>query len=320
MPQEKKRKILSILQREFPLCKRPFLAIARKIGLKEKELLELLQSWYKDGTLRQISAIFNPQALGHMSSLFALRVPQEKLAYAIEKINNHQGVSHNYLRDHEYNLWFTLAVPPGHDLLNEAKIICEGLSDKEILYLPIIKTYKISVIFGVEENHAETSTNHKKTKINLSEEDIRMIKLLQEPLPLLKEPFAEIARQISCTEKDIFRWIKRMKKRKALRRFGALFKHHKLGYIHNVMVAWEVEESRVDEVAKILAKQPEITHCYLRKSYPHWRFNLYTMCHFQEASFDQKIHDWAKNLHITHYQPLVTVKELKKARLKLFYC
>ena len=314
---EAQRLLFRLLQKEFPLTKRPFLAIAKRVGLKEKELISLLSNWEREGRLRQISAIFNPEYFGHRSALFALKVGEEKLGLAIDRINSHPGVSHNYLRKHEYNLWFTLVVPQGKDLLKEASALCQEFSENGLLFLPILKKYKISVVFETGEEGAEDFQSIK--TFNFTEDDVRMVKALQEPLPLVKEPFAVKAEELNCKVEEIFTWLKKMKKVGALRRFGALFKHQRLGYRHNVMVVWQVEEKRVDEVAKSLSKIPEITHCYLRKSYPEFPYNLYTMCHFKEENFQEKITAWANTLGIKNYLSLETIQELKKIRLKLFY-
>jgi len=314
---EAQRLLFRLLQKEFPLTKRPFLAIAKRVGLKEIELISLLSNWEREGRLRQISAIFNPEYFGHRSALFALKVGEEKLGLAIDRINSHPGVSHNYLRKHEYNLWFTLVVPQGKDLLKEASALCQEFSENGLLFLPILKKYKISVVFETGEEGAEDFQSIK--TFNFTEDDVRMVKALQEPLPLVKEPFAVKAEELNCKVEEIFAWLKKMKRVGALRRFGALFKHQRLGYRHNVMVVWQVEEKRVDEVAKSLSKIPEITHCYLRKSYPEFPYNLYTMCHFKEENFQEKITAWANTLGIKNYLPLETIQELKKIRLKLFY-
>jgi DNA-binding Lrp family transcriptional regulator len=139
---EAKRLLFRLLQKEFPLSKRPFLAIAKRVGLKEVELISLLKDWEREGRLRQISAIFNPEYFGHRSSLFALKVSEKKLSLAIDRINSHPGVSHNYLRNHEYNLWFTLVVPEGKDLLEEAKALCQEFTENGLLFLPILKNIK----------------------------------------------------------------------------------------------------------------------------------------------------------------------------------
>lgn len=314
------KELITILQRDFPLVSRPFKALAERLHTEEEKILEVLRKWQKEGKLRQISAIFNPAFFGHTSSLFAFKVPEEKLSLAVEVINSHPGVSHNYLRNHEYNLWFTLVVPPGEDLLEEAKRLFRESKASDYLYLPVLRVFKIAVIFNVEDQNGEEEKGgesfSRESVFNFTEKDREFVKVLQAPLPLVPEPFKELARVLSCKEEEIFQWLTFMKEKGGLRRYAGLFKHRKLGFKRNVMVAWKVPDRRIEEVGKKLSLYSFITHCYLRKSYPHWPYNIYTMCHFKEK---EKIEEIAEEIKIREYLALETIKELKKIRLKLFY-
>lgn len=317
---EIEKRLFHILQRDFPLISRPFLHIANTLGLKEGEILAILKNWQREGKLRQISAIFNPSYFQHKSSLFAFKVPREKLERAIEVINAHPGVSHNYLRNYVFNLWFTLVVPPEDDLLKESEELFRNCGALDYLYLPILKVFKIGVIFENDTNLTEQEliVSDQSQSFSFNEKDKILVKILQEPLPLISQPFKEIADTLEMSEEEIFDWLHEMKKRGALRRFAGLFRHHKMGYKKNIMVAWLVPQERIEEVAKKLSSYSFITHCYLRKSYPHFPYNLFTMCHFKEDGLEI-IQDIAENLNLPQYLPLETIKELKKIRLKLFY-
>lgn len=317
--EDKKKKLMHLLQREFPLISTPYLHLAELLEVEENEVLNILKTWQEEGKLRQISAIFSPSHFQHKSSLFAFRVPKEKLKKAIEAINAHPGVSHNYLRNYEYNLWFTLVVPPEIDLIKEAEELFKKSEARDFLYLPILKTFKIAVIFE-NENQTEPESPFLETKeiFTFSKRDIELVKALQEPLPIISEPFKGVAEKLNITEKEIFAWLNEMKKKGALRRFAGLFKHHKLGYKKNIMVAWLVPEDRLKEVVKKLCAKSYITHCYLRKCYPHFPYNLYTMCHFREDGLTT-IQSLSQELKLTNYLALETIQELKKIRLKLFY-
>lgn len=319
---QKERELIRILQKEFPLSSRPFREVAKRVNIEEEQLLDLLRTWQNEGKLRQISAIFNPQSLGHSSSLFAFRVSPQNLERAVEIINQHPGVSHNYLRNHSFNLWFTLVVPPGRDLLKEAERLFHLSGAEDFLYLPIIKVFKISATFDSENGEISADSLQESGAIetlrSLSDEDIKMVRALQEPLPLVREPFQELAEALQMEEERIFLWLKEMEKARCLRRFGALFKHQKLGFTENYMVVWTVPEERIEEVGKALSRKTFITHCYLRKSYPHWPYNLYTMCHFREEGFEI-IGALSEEINIPDYVILRTEKEFKKVRLRLFY-
>ena len=116
------RKLLNLVQKNFPLESRPYLASGGNIGLPEGEVLARLKRFTEEGILRQIGAIFNPQAFGYQTSLVAFEVPSEREEKAAQIINAHPGVSHNYLRDHRFNFWFTVAVPPGKSLEKEVAV------------------------------------------------------------------------------------------------------------------------------------------------------------------------------------------------------
>uniref|UniRef100_A0A7V5XHU2 siroheme decarboxylase n=1 Tax=Thermodesulfobacterium geofontis TaxID=1295609 RepID=A0A7V5XHU2_9BACT len=317
------KELLNIIQKEFPLEKRPFLKIGERLNIKEEEVIKYLKYLKKKRILRQISAIFNPWFFGHRSSLFTFKVPPEKLDKAISIINKHPGISHNYLRNHSYNLWFILVSLPEEDPLNEADRLAKLCEVKDYLYLPALRTFKISTIFedkisGFDKEEI-TETETVEVNENITEKDKILVKVLQEPLPLTKTPFKEIAKSLGIKEEALFLWIKEMKEKGALRRFGALLKHDKLGFKINVMVAWEVKRDKIDFFIEELSKELLITHCYERKTYPNWKYNLYTMCHFKEKKEKEKIPLLAQKHGIENFIMLETIKELKKIRLKLFY-
>lgn len=316
------KNLLNIVQKDFPLHTRPFLKIGEKLNLKEEEVIEILKNLQKNKILRQISAIFNPSFFGHKSTLLAFKVLPEKLDKVICIINKHPGVTHNYLRNHNYNLWFILVTLPEVNLLEEVNKLAKLCEVEEFLYLPALKIFKISTIFEdsfEKEEIIDTEGEKLDSDEIISEKDKQLVKALQEPLPLIPKPFEKITKLLKIKEEELFHWIRKMKEKGALRRFGALLKHNKLGFNTNVMVAWEVKKEKIEVLVKNLSKDLFITHCYERKTYPHWKYNLYTMCHFKEEKEKEKISLLAKKYGIKNFVMLDTVKELKKVRLKLFY-
>uniref|UniRef100_A0A7C4JQV1 siroheme decarboxylase n=1 Tax=Thermodesulfobacterium geofontis TaxID=1295609 RepID=A0A7C4JQV1_9BACT len=315
------KELLNIIQKEFPLEKRPFLKIGERLNIKEEEVIKYLEYLKKKRILRQISAIFNPWFFGHRSSLFAFKVPPEKLDKAISIINKHPGISHNYLRNHDYNLWFILVSLPEKDPLDEADKLAKLCEVEDYLYLPALRTFKISTVFGdkISDFDKEEIIDIELTveaNKNITEKDKILVKILQEPLPLVKTPFKEIAKSLGTKEEDLFLWIREMKEKGALRRFGALLKHHKLGFKVNVMVAWETKRDKIDFLIEELSKELFITHCYERKTYPNWKYNLYTMCHFKEKKEKEKILLLAQKYGIKNFIMLETVKGIKKNKIK----
>ncbi len=142
------RLILNEIQRNFPITHRPFLALARKLHLREKEVLERVRILKEAGIIRRIGASFSARAVGFSSTLCAARVPQRKVAEFVAVVNRYPGVTHNYEREGEYNIWFTLIAPSRkriHQILRE---ISRKTGVKEILNLPALKTFKIAVDFN----------------------------------------------------------------------------------------------------------------------------------------------------------------------------
>lgn len=145
-------KILDILQNDFPLVERPFQALAGKLGISEAEVLERIAAMKASGLIRRIGGIFDSGRMGYYSTLCAVEVPRERIVAVGQLINRLPGVTHNYLRDHAYNMWFTLTAASPE---KAASILAE--LEKEIglpvTSMPTQKVYKIKVSFEVGAGH-----------------------------------------------------------------------------------------------------------------------------------------------------------------------
>jgi DNA-binding Lrp family transcriptional regulator len=157
--------LLTLIQRQFPLVRRPYALLGHEMGVSEHETLRRTNKLREEGPIRQISAIFNTRSLGYRSTLAAFRVLSGRLESAAQAVSAHPGVSHNYSRDHEYNLWFTIAVPPTSRLGLErtVEILGREVGALSILLLPTIKTFKIGVTLDMTDRpeqalSAQTST------------------------------------------------------------------------------------------------------------------------------------------------------------------
>ncbi len=113
---EKDRQLLNLIQNSFPLVSRPYRELGERLGESEPAVIERLDRLRRQHIVRQISAIFDTKSLGYKSSLVAMKLSPERIAEAARIINEHPGVSHNYLRNHEFNLWFTIATEPDSKL------------------------------------------------------------------------------------------------------------------------------------------------------------------------------------------------------------
>jgi siroheme decarboxylase len=148
------RKILDIIQTNFPLVPRPYAEVGRMLGLTEAETLARVRALKEKGVIRRIGANFQSRKLGWCSTLCAAKVPTERLDEFVDEVNRHPGVTHNYLRKHDYNVWFTFIGPSWEDVTSTLAAITEK-TGIEILNLPAEKMYKIKVDFPMEEEDNE---------------------------------------------------------------------------------------------------------------------------------------------------------------------
>ena len=319
------KKLLNEIQWVFPLVDRPYLEIAGRHGLSEQEAIERIGKMRQAGLVRQINAIFDTRRLGYKSALVAFSVQPDKLLQVADTINEHPGVSHNYERNHEYNMWFTLAVPPGSDM--KADLDRMASLDGVIKYrvLPTLKLYKIGVRLDmVNEDAAKPAPTDKvkaldPEKATLTGRDIEFIRELQKDLEPVSEPFRTPADNLGITTTELFAKAKEFEETGIMRRFAAILRHRDAGFSANGMVVWHVPEQSIDEVGFKLAEFPQVSHCYRRPVYPDWRFNLFSMVHARSLAAAEKMAvEMSRVIGITDYQILFSSREFKKERVKYF--
>jgi DNA-binding Lrp family transcriptional regulator len=145
--EETDKKILNILQKEFPLTEEPFYTVAKKCGISEEEVLARVQKMKNDGIIRRIGAVFDGAKLGRVSTLCAARVPEEKIELFVKKVNANKNVTHNYRRDDEYNIWFTVSAASAKELEDFLDEVKEKTGVTDILDMRAVRTFKINAFF-----------------------------------------------------------------------------------------------------------------------------------------------------------------------------
>ncbi|MFH1148429.1 MAG: hypothetical protein V1736_12085 [Pseudomonadota bacterium] len=322
------KQLLSIIQRRFPVEPAPYSRIAAEMGCTEQDVLSRITDLKGERIIRQISAIFDPPAVGYRTCLVAMSVQKEHVQRAVEILDREQGISHNYLRDNNYNIWFTIAVPPGGDLWAETERLSSAVSARSSLILPALKMYKIAVVmnFGEEEIEPEKEcaafAGGRRDEVGAipPQGDIDLIRCIQEDLPMTRRPFFTWAKSLLVEEEYLVDWIKSHLENGTIRRFAALLRHRNVGFLANAMVAWQCHEELIDKCGNMVASHPEITHCYQRTPLPDWPYNLYAMVHGRDRTdCDRVVEAMSKYDGLSHCKVLYTIKELKKERLKLFW-
>jgi DNA-binding Lrp family transcriptional regulator len=315
--------ILSIIQKNFPLTQKPFLEIAKQLGITEVEVLDILQKEKDNKIIRQTSAIFDTKSLGFKSSLIAFKVKKEDIDKAVEVINAHPGVSHNYERDHDFNIWFTIAVDPKSKLGLEksVEILAKETNAEDFIILPTLKMFKISVKLNTTGKDAKKEKVKKRVKkdITLTSLHYDIIKLVQEDIDIVSEPFKNIIDKLSIDYDTFFRVLQELQDAGVMRRFAAILNHRKAGFNANAMTVWDVDEEKGEEIGKIAAEFSAVSHCYLRPKYPNWPYNLFTMIHGKTTEETNGIiADIASEIEHKAKRPLYSTREFKKVRLKYF--
>ena len=319
------KELLNEIQWTFPLVTRPFDAIAKKFNTDPENIKTQLKELKKIGVLRQLSAIFDTRKLGYTSSLVAMEIEPDQLEQVANHINRHPGVSHNYERDHQFNLWFTLAVPPGADLKEELEKFSVLKGIKKTRMLPTLQLFKIGVKLDMvdDKKHdvapSETKKEIKNIEFDPTEEDKDFIRELQKDMDIIDEPFVKAADNLGITEDELFAKMKYYEDIGVMRRFAAILRHRQVGFTANGMIVWKVPEDRILKVGETLGSFPQVSHCYERPTYADWPYNVFSMIH---CKTHDEAHEMAKTIqsqiNVDDYDILFSSREFKKTRVEYF--
>jgi siroheme decarboxylase len=321
------KQLLNLLQGSFPITQRPFAAIADAAGLTEAEVIERTAYLLDKRIIRELTPIFDTRALGYESMLVAAKVDSEHPHRAAQIINSHPGVTHNYLRNHDFNLWFTLAVEPDSPLGMQGtlEVLREKTGAESIRQLPTLKLFKIrmdlEMVKGTEALAQAVSAQEplELDPIEVSEEDIATIRATQGPMPAIPEPFAPAAERLGVPQDEVFARLESLRERKGLRRVAAILYHRRAGFSANGMGVWEVPEDRVLELGRQMAATRGISHCYERPTYADWPYALFTMAHGRsKEECDAILDSIAEATGISGRATLYSSTEYKKIRM-LYY-
>ena len=327
------RKLLNIIQSKFPLVELPYQTVADKLGIVEGEVIDRLQVLREKNVVRQISAIFDTRRLGYKTSLVAVAFDESTLHRSALMINEHPGVSHNYAREGSfYNLWFTLAVPPGDSIEATVEKMAGETGAVSCRIMPTIRFFKIGVNFDmVEEKGAahqyyspDGYNDDSKLKgwnvaVSLSDFDIRAIRELQEDLSMIPRPFDGMAQRLGVTCQGLFDIANDFEERGIMRRFSAVLHHRKAGFMANGMGVWKVPSEQSEEVGKKMAAHPAVTHCYERPTFPDWPYTHFTMIHATSREGCEEVaREISEATTINDYMLLYSTREYKKTRVRYF--
>jgi len=313
------RQLCNVLQNGLSICQRPFAETAKSLKSSEEEILQQANKLKAAGVIRRIGAVINHRALGQTGTLVAAHVPQENLQEVIEAVNSLQGVSHNYLRKHHYNLWFTLQAPS----YEQIEITLSKLSTRfgvDFHSLPVARIFKLDVHFDAEgkaELLGDVEEPPKNEPVKLNEKQKIVLSRLQNDLEVIKKPF-DFLRSADLETEEVLRIIQELIDKNIIRRIAAAVDHRKLGFTANVLFACEVPQHKIVEAGKTLARFGMVSHCYERKTVKDWPYNLFAMMHGRSmGEIQHVISKFTEAEGVDSFELLPTAAELKKQPIKL---
>ncbi len=321
------RRLLNLMQGHFPLEPRPYAAVAAQAQVSEEEVLTRVRRLLDQRIIRQVTPIYDTRALGYGSMLVAAKVDPEHPWRAAEVVNAHPGVSHNYLRNHDFNMWFTIAVEPDSRLgLQGTLDVLQRLTGAEsIRQLPTLRLFKIRMDLEMQgDTNALASAGVVQEPVDLEpvpydEWDKRVIRTTQGDLPVVSEPYAPAAATLGVDTQQLLEHMQGMRERGLLRRVAAILFHRRAGFSANGMGVWRVADEDVRSVGPRMASFRGISHCYERPTYPDWPYSVFTMAHGRsKEECDAVLDAIAEQTGIHERATLYSSTEFKKVRLLYF--
>jgi DNA-binding Lrp family transcriptional regulator len=312
---ELQKKLCTALQAGLPLCSRPFDRLAEALDSDEQTVLRHVRRLKELGVLRRLRAVMNYRALGFAGTLVAAHVPQDDVEAVAAAVNSLNGVSHNYLRRHHYNIWFTLQARSPQEIERTLADLGRRLGI-EFHSLPVERVFKLDVRFDIEDEARPVPQNAatvpKNGVIQLSENEKRILAKLEKELDLTAKPFDFLCGQ-GLDERAVLEIVAGLVGKGVIRRVAGILDQRELGLAANVMFCCHVSPERIVEAAGRLARFPIVSHCYQRSTFGGWPYNLFAMMHASTmADIHRAIDEFVKAEGITSFELLPTIAELKK--------
>lgn len=318
--------ILELLQQGLPPVPEPYKYIGEMAGLEEDTVLSIVKDLKERKLIRNIAGIFEGKSLGYKLSLVSFKVKDENIEQAARVINSHPGVSHNYLRKHKFNIWFTLAEESNEAFEKSLSIIFRKSGADDYLVLENEKLFKIGVMLDIGKSSDKKEPVipslkkiSKENNFAITDDMKKSIILLQQDLPVEKNPFAGLIdkNNIDININNLIENLKILIDTGIMRRYAAVLRHRNVGYTSNAMTAWKISDNFNPD---IFSKNRAITHLYLRTIYPgKWEYPLFAMIHARsDDELTGIVNELSRESGMEEYQVLNSLREFKKSRVQYF--
>ena len=288
-------------------------------SVTEQQVFEAVEGLRNSGVIRRIGGVYDSRRLGFISRLCAGKVSDiEKFAAVVNEI---PAITHNYVRSHEFNVWFTIIAQSEDEIRAVVDKLCAQTDLHDVHVLSVTKKFKIDTVMtrGPRTSLRAEQGGAKQSIAALSDNDRARIRVACTDIPHTLTPFSDWGVSVEELRSDIANGF--------MRRFGAILRHQQAGFAYNAMVCFashvianEVKQSILKEnEGDILAKNPHVSHCYERPAFEGFPYNLYAMMHAQSAEdLDRFIKEAAESIGNPDYVVLRSVRELKKTSFKFF--
>jgi DNA-binding Lrp family transcriptional regulator len=319
------RRLINRFQGGFPLTPRPFERVAAELGSGEPELLAALQGLLEAGWISRFGPLYNAARMGGDSVLAALQAPDERFDEIADRVNAFADVAHNYRRDHVLNMWFVLSTARGEDVELVARRI-EQQTGCPVFLFPKEREFYLGLWLelgtdGICRTRTPDQPARETVARPLDELDRRIVAITQRGLPVVPQPYGKVAEKVGCTTEEVLERFEAMLGSGAVRRFGLIPNHYRLGLRGNGMTVWDVPDEQVAEVGESIGALDFVTHCYTRPRHPpHWPYNLFAMVHGRgRAEVEEKAGDLAQRLHAVsrRHDILFSTAVLKKTGMQV---
>jgi DNA-binding Lrp family transcriptional regulator len=321
------KRLLNLMQGSFPIAPRPYQHVAEQAGITESDVMDRVSRLLDERIIRQVTPIFDTRALGYSSMLVAAKVDPENPWRAANVINAHPGVSHNYLRNHEFNIWFTIATEPDSPLGLDGTLeaLAKEAGAESVRQLPTLQLFKIRMDLEMEGDTealakaVEVAPPAETEKQPYDEFDIEVIRATQGDMPVIPEPYGPAADKLGIPQPQLLAHLQQMQERRLLRRVAAILFHRRAGFSANGMGVWKVPDERIMELGPRMAAFRGISHCYQRPTYADWPYSIFTMAHGRSKDeCDAILDSIAAQTGIDERSTLYSSTEFKKIRLLYF--
>jgi DNA-binding Lrp family transcriptional regulator len=282
------RAFLNRYQGGFPLCERPFQALAGELDTDEQTLIETVRGLLACGVLSRFGPLYDAERLGGCFTLAAMAVPEPEFDRVAALLAERPEVAHNYRRDHPLNMWFVLATASEPALQQSVRAI-QALSGLPVYDFPKLAEYHLGFWLHLA---ADGSVGVRRVERERPAEppvvdtlDRALIAATQAGLLVVPEPYGAVAADLGWESGEVIERLGRLLAGGGIRRIGAVPNHYRLGLRGNGMSVWDIEDDAIDRLGGEVGRLDGVTHCYRRpRRLPLWPYNLFAMVHGRDRT------------------------------------